>query len=98
MGIEARLASQRLAAGQYGVISRAQALAVGLSPATIRRRVALEEWTVWLPGTYLTGSARPSWRQALMAAALWPVRRRSSLTGLPLPFSGWTGSRPGRWS
>ncbi|HMC09399.1 MAG TPA: DUF559 domain-containing protein [Actinomycetota bacterium] len=71
MGIEARLASQRLAAGQYGVISRAQALAVGLSPATIRRRVALEEWTVWLPGTYLTGSARPSWRQALMAAALW---------------------------
>ena len=60
MGIEARLASQRLAAGQYGVISRAQALAVGLSPATIRRRVALEEWTVWLPGTYLTGSARPS--------------------------------------
>src|SRR5205807_5928493 len=71
MDYDARHACQNLAAGQYGVISRRQALDLGLSPATLRRRVASGEWESWLPGTYLTASGRPSWHQSLMAAVRW---------------------------
>jgi very-short-patch-repair endonuclease len=64
------LASERLAAKQHGVLSRAQALELGLADRTIARRVESGRWRAMHPGVYAPQSAPPSWHQRLMAAVL----------------------------
>jgi len=61
----------RLAARQYGVFSRAQALELGLSPGQIDRRITTRRWEAILPCVYRAGGAPSTGRQAAMAACLW---------------------------
>jgi hypothetical protein len=61
----------RLAAKQHGLITRAQALAAGLSADAIARRLERGHWSVFLAGLYVVGGAPRSWWQELWAAKLW---------------------------
>lgn len=58
----------RRAAAQYGVIVLADALALGVSPSMITRRVSSGLWERLYPGVYRVGGASHSWRQSLLAA------------------------------
>ncbi len=60
-----------LAAEQFGVFSRAQAIAAGFTPRQIQRRVGTGRWDVALPCVYRISGAGPNDRQSAMAAALW---------------------------
>jgi very-short-patch-repair endonuclease len=70
---ESRSASlARLAAGQHGVFSRAQAIECGMSRKTIDRRVASGEFHRLHAGVYRLAGSRPTWRQSLIAACfIW---------------------------
>jgi hypothetical protein len=61
----------RVASAQHGVIGRAQALAAGLSPSAIKRRVKAARWIRLLPRVYRVGGASATGRQGMMAATLW---------------------------
>ncbi len=50
---------ENLLARQAGVISRAQALAAGLSRDTVDRRVKARQWQPLYPGVYLAAGQRP---------------------------------------
>lgn len=58
----------RIAAGHHGVISRSQALAVGLSTAQIRYRLRIGRWEQIRPGVYRIGGGVPSPVEPLAAA------------------------------
>lgn len=60
---------------QEGVISRRQALASGLSPTEIKRRVRRRDWVVVHPGVYVNHNGPVTWRQRAWAAVLccWPA-------------------------
>lgn len=60
-----------LGASQHGVVSRAQALDLGLSSAAIGRRLSSGEWIRVLPGIYRLASVPRTWHQWLLAAFLW---------------------------
>ncbi|MFN2525940.1 MAG: DUF559 domain-containing protein [Actinomycetota bacterium] len=61
----------RLAANQFGIISRSQALELGLSLKQIERRVTVRILEPIHPGVYrLAGSTR-CWKQDVMAAQTW---------------------------
>jgi very-short-patch-repair endonuclease len=60
-----------VAAGQYGVVGDEQALALGYSSRTIRRRVQSGEWSRPLPGVLRCTGAPATERQTAMAAVLW---------------------------
>lgn len=61
----------RLAETQFGVISRIQAIALGMSPRAIDRRVANGTWVRLCSGIYRLVGAVPTWEQQLIAACLW---------------------------
>jgi very-short-patch-repair endonuclease len=60
-----------LAADQDGVFSREQALAAGLTPSALSRRVAKRVWERVMPGVYGVVGSAASLRRSAMAAALW---------------------------
>ena len=60
----------RLAAVQYGVLSREQALAAGLSKRAIGRRLASGYWRLSQPGVYVARTVPSSWNQRLVSAIL----------------------------
>ncbi|MGH3302336.1 MAG: hypothetical protein ACRDOK_11755 [Streptosporangiaceae bacterium] len=61
-----------LLAHQRGVLSRAQALASGLSRETLRHRIRTGgPWQRLLPGIYLTATGEPTSEQVRIAAALY---------------------------
>ena len=62
---------EAFAASQYGVVSRAQALARGMSESAIDRRLGAGRWVVVFPGVYRVVGAPVTARQHTMAAALW---------------------------
>lgn len=64
---------------QDGTVSRRQALASGLTPTDVARRVRRREWTAIHAGVYVVHTGPPSWRQRAWAAVLacWPA----ALTG-----------------
>lgn len=64
----ARLA--RLARGQFGVISRRQAVELGLSRSAITRRVRSGVWQPIYRGVFLIGGAPLSWEARLFAGTL----------------------------
>ncbi|HZH03224.1 MAG TPA: hypothetical protein VEY30_05520, partial [Myxococcaceae bacterium] len=68
---EAERAYLRMAARQYGVLSRAQALACGLSEDEIQGRLERGAWVRRLPSVYRLMGSPPGWMQELMAAVLW---------------------------
>jgi hypothetical protein len=62
----------RLLERQYGVLSRSQALAMGLSSGGIRHRIRPGGiWRQMLPGTFVTSTGEPSAEQREMAAVLY---------------------------
>ena len=64
-----RAAPERLAASQYGVITRAEAASCGVTPRMLERRIGPDgPWQRLLPGVYLTQTGVPSRDQQLMAA------------------------------
>jgi very-short-patch-repair endonuclease len=66
---ESRLA--RVAKAQWGVFTRAQALAAGIAAATMARRIEAGLWVRVLPRVYRAASTPESWNQRLMAACLF---------------------------
>jgi hypothetical protein len=81
-------ASRKLLEHQRGVISRSQALAMGITPSGVRHRLqAGGRWQVLLPGVYLTVTGQPTVLQRNMAALLYagPV---SAITG-PSALHSW---------
>ena len=85
-----------VAASQYGVFSRGQAIAAGFSKSAIDRRVRSGRWRVALRGVYRLSGVPPSHQQKLMEAFLWAgpsavVSHRSAgellgLEGVPKGF------------
>jgi very-short-patch-repair endonuclease len=65
-----RLAPNQIACRQHALITSDQALAAGLSPSQIRRRLRSGEWVVARPRVYALGGAPPTWTQAVAAVAL----------------------------
>ncbi len=59
-----------LARPQYGLFTRAQAIALGASLGLIKRRVAAGRWIVIAPGVYSFPGVAPTWRRDLLAACL----------------------------
>lgn len=59
-----------LASRQYGLFSRAQLLALGVTLKVIERRLQSGRWLVVAPGVYSLPGMRQSWRRDLMAACL----------------------------
>src|SRR5439155_15236085 len=60
-----------IASRQFGLISRNQALAEGLSADAIDQRLAAGRWERLLPAVFRIAGAPGSWHQRLMAAILW---------------------------
>ncbi len=56
---------------QAGVVSLAQAVGLGLSERTVRRRLASGRWSILLPAVYLADSHRLTDEARLRAASLW---------------------------
>jgi very-short-patch-repair endonuclease len=63
-------AFERLAATQFGVFSRTQALALGYTASSIKRRLQATVWRVAHRGIYRLPTAPESWQQRLMVACL----------------------------
>jgi very-short-patch-repair endonuclease len=87
-------ASLKLLERQRGVISRSQALAMGVTPSGVRHRLQSgARWQMLLPGVYLTVTGQPTGQQREMAALLYagPV---GAITGPSALLSwGMTGLR-----
>lgn len=83
----------RLARLQHGLVTRAQALAAGLSPSTIRRRVAAGAWVRRAAGVYAVATAPATWRQQVLVACLAVDGVASHRTAASL--WGLSGFRPG---
>jgi hypothetical protein len=66
--LDGRLAT--IASRQYGLITRRQALAAGVSSTGIKRRVATGVWEAIRPGVYRHRAVGPTWAQAVLAACL----------------------------
>ncbi|MHA6619756.1 type IV toxin-antitoxin system AbiEi family antitoxin domain-containing protein [Pseudonocardia sp. DLS-67] len=62
---------ERLVARQAGVVTLAQAVAAGMSAATVQRRVREGRWTRLHPGVYLVGGHRLTSEARIRAAWLW---------------------------
>ena len=92
-----RQALAGLAAKQHGVLSRAQALACGMTNPVIHYRArSTGPWQVMLPGVYLTHTGQPD-DEARDIAALLYAGPSSVLTGVAaLRRHGLSGYRQGR--
>jgi hypothetical protein len=60
-----------IASAQFGMISRAQALAAGISRSAIETRVGNGVWQRILPGVFKLFESADPWRQRLTAGYLW---------------------------
>lgn len=77
-----------IAASQFGVFSRAQALSAGATARMIERRLEDGRWQLVHPAVYATAGSHPSWQRGQMAASLWSkgaagVRAAAYLHRLP---------------
>ncbi|TYL51911.1 type IV toxin-antitoxin system AbiEi family antitoxin domain-containing protein [Nocardioides sp. BGMRC 2183] len=65
----------RILALQDGVIARRQALAAGMDPSAIARRLRRRDWVTVHPGVYVDHTGPLLWRQRAWAAVLacWPA-------------------------
>jgi hypothetical protein len=71
---------ERVAARQHGLLSRAQALAVGLSRTQVDGLLARGSWIRALPSVYRIAAAPQTWQQPLMAACLW-AKKEAAIFG-----------------
>ncbi|WP_224389343.1 hypothetical protein [Pseudonocardia sp. ICBG1293] len=82
----------RLVAGQDGLVTRAQALAHGLSTDQVDRRLAARRWTPVHPRVYRDAAHPPTERSRVRAAALW-AGEDAVLSGAAAAW--WWGLLPG---
>jgi len=82
------------AAQQHGLISRAQALGLGVSTGQIQRRMSGDRWIAVDTGVYLIHGAPMTWHTRVMAACLARDGVASHRTGAVL--HGVPNFRPGR--
>ena len=68
MGAERALA--RLAASQHGLVSRPQAVELGLTDAAIKWRCSTGTLRALHPGVYVVGGAPDTWHQRMLGACL----------------------------
>jgi hypothetical protein len=66
--IDAEVAA--VAAGQHGIITRAEAIRLGLSQHQINHRLETGRWQTLRRGIYLVSGVPPTWEQHLFAAVL----------------------------
>jgi very-short-patch-repair endonuclease len=66
-----QIACERLASSQHGVLSRGQAVAVGLSRHAIAYLVSSGRWEIVRPAVYGVRGHPPTWHQQVMSACLW---------------------------
>ncbi len=66
--------AEALAGRRHGVLTTSEAIAVGMSPKSVRRRVAAGRWLELHPGVLTTRAVPPTWRGALLAAVVWAGR------------------------
>lgn len=74
------------AAGQSGLLSRAQALAGGLTPKAVQWRLSRGRWQVVHPGVYQTMPGRDGWETQAVAALLH-AGDGSSLCGISAAYA-----------
>ncbi len=74
MGGDSELKALCLAARQQGVLRRDQAIACGLNPGQLWRRLQTGRWVCLMPGVYRVEGAPETWHQRLKAASLWAFR------------------------
>jgi hypothetical protein len=60
-----------IAARQFGLITRAQALRAGLTPDCIKGRLGVGRWEHHLPLVYALAGSPETWEQRAMGAQLW---------------------------
>ena len=60
----------RVAHRQYGLLTHAQAIALGYSPNQIRTYVHTGAWVQIRKSVYVVGAVPPSWEQTLCAVTL----------------------------
>lgn len=83
------------AARQYGVVSRSQAHAVGMTDAMISSRLDAGRWIRLCSGVYAYASAPPKWERQVTAAVL--SRPRAYVAGRSAAYlHGFGGYRRGR--
>ena len=63
-------AMAELATHQHGLFARSQALAAGVTPRVMERRIRSGRWLQVTPGVYSLPGFAPTWRRELMAACL----------------------------
>jgi very-short-patch-repair endonuclease len=68
--VESRRATDRLFAGQHGLITRKQALEAGLSSRSIQHCLATGSWRQVHRGVYGLGGAPSTWHQRVLAACM----------------------------
>lgn len=68
--MEQERAVERLAARQYGVVSRQQVLAAGMTARMIDGRLRVGRWQAPRPGVYAMAGSPPTWEQAVLAACM----------------------------
>ena len=56
---------------RYGVITRAEALQLGMPAKAIQRRVARGRWKIVYPAIFFIGLGEPLWEGKLLAACRW---------------------------
>ena len=62
---------ETVAAGQHGLISRKQAISLGITRRQIDGFLKRRSWIRMLPRVYRVAAAPQTWHQPLMAASLW---------------------------
>ena len=65
------LSWEAVAARQHGVLSRRQAISLGITRRQIDGFLKRGSWIRMLPGVYRAAAAPETWQQPLMAASLW---------------------------
>jgi len=84
-----------IAAGQYGAISRRQALAQGMTARRIHGCLASGRWRVELPATYALVDFPRTWWQRAKAAELWAGPRAAVAHSSAAFVWGFDGFAPG---
>lgn len=60
----------RVAAGQHGLITRAQAIHLGFTPSSIKSRLRAGRWRAFEPGVYLIEGAPYTWHTRMLSVCL----------------------------
>jgi hypothetical protein len=82
---------------QSGVVSRRQALDLGLRPHDLERKLRRREWARLLPGVFVDHTGVPTWEQRAWAAVLhyWPaVLTHDSALRAYIGNAGWFDDGP----